>query len=308
MSVLIIIILFSLFFYWNNSFIFYKEKTKQLVPNEAKCFSEHCKSITYLNGCKRAVLFIHGFPTTPYMYSYPAAFFRDNGFDVYAPLIPTFGADYREFEKTNFSSWFLFIDSYYANLKKKYDEVYVIGVSMGGAMCLKLAEKYSGTNLSMKKIAVLSAPVTYNSLIKDKIVTNPLAYELRFLSLFIKRINASNIDGIKDGEDGNENWVGYGGTYLRPALSLIYNLKAIRKDLYKITVPMISIHDEGDKTVPFKNQKIITDCVKSKELIILSDKMPEFKHSHHSLLMYNSTKEKYSKIILDFFTGGENEF
>lgn len=297
-----ILVLIVLFFIWNISLIFYKEKKEpKLKSDESKCFSEKCRSILYVKGHDKAVLFIHGFPTTPSMYSYPAKVFSERGYDVYAPLIPTFGADYKEFEETSFSQWFSFIDDYYIELKNKYERVYVIGVSMGGAMTLKIAEKYSSSPLAPEKIAVLSAPVAYNSLIRDHFVTSWSFYIGRFLALFIKEIGAKCIECKPESEDGNENWTGYGGTFPRQGLSLIYNLKIIRKDLAKVSAPIISIHDKGDKTVPFGNQKIILSSISSSDIEAYSPEMPNYRHTHHSLLMYDSCKKEYTDLIFNFF-------
>ena len=121
MIVSLIISLLILVLLWSIYMPFYREKTIELQSNEAKCFSPRCRSIVYKNNNKKAVLFIHGFPTTPYMYDWATKYMRDKSYDVYSPLIPTFGADMKEFEKTNFSSWFHFIDEYYKKLRGEYE-------------------------------------------------------------------------------------------------------------------------------------------------------------------------------------------
>ena len=168
-------------------------------------------------------------------------------------------------------------------------------------MTLKLAEKYSHSPLSPEKIAVLSAPVAYNSLIRDHFVTSWSFYVGRFIALFIKEIGAECVDGKPEGEDGNENWTGYGGTFPRQGLSLIYNLKGLRKDLGRVDVPIISIHDRGDRTVPFGNQKIILSSIQSKDIEAYSPEMPNYRHTHHSLLMYDSCRKEYTDLIMSFF-------
>ncbi len=299
---LIIFLALILFFYWNSSLLFHKEReSRELTSDESKCFSPRCRSIIYENGNEKAVLFIHGFPTTPYMYAYPAREFSRNGYDVFSPLLPTFGTDYKEFEQSIFPEWFGFIDRYYLSLKKRYKDVYVIGVSMGGAMTLKIAELHRDSESSPKAIAVLAAPVAYNSLIRDGFVTSWSFYIGRIVAMFAKEIGAGYVDGKPGAEDGNDAWVGYSGTFPRQGISLVYNLKSIRKNLGSIRVPLISIHDKGDKTVPFGNQKIITGNVSSRKVKVISDKMPNFNHTHHSLLMYNSTRAKYTEEILKFF-------
>lgn len=296
-----IIIIIIAILLWSIYFPFYREKTITLIPDEDKCFSPECKSIVIKNNNKRAILFIHGFPSTPYMYSWATEYASTYGYDVYAPLIPTFGADYKEFAKTNFSSWFGYIDSYYNKLREEYKELYVIGVSMGGAMTLKLAEEYSGTNKAMDGIAVVSAPVVYNSFIRDRIVTNPLGYIARIIKIFVPYIGARTCTETPEYNDGEENWHGYRGTFPKQGVSLMYNFKIIRKDLNKIKVPMIAIHDETDKTVPYGNLDIIKKETNTKSEFYTSSMGEESINTHHALLTYESTRKPLMDKILSFF-------
>ena len=296
---MIALILLILFVIWNVYLPFYHERIhNHLKRDESNLISEKARSIEIRKGNSKAVLFIHGYPSSPDMYSYPAKVFSESGYDAFAPLIPTFASDIKAFEKTNFSEWFEYIDSYYLSLKGEYEKVYVAGVSMGGAMTLKLAERHP----EIPAIAVLAAPVTYNSLIKDGIVTDWRTYFARTIALFVKNINGSAVLSHPDSNDGDENWIGYGGVFPRQGLSLIFNLKAIRRDLGKVKCPAILIHDKGDKTVPFGNQRIIRSSISSKKVKVLSPRMDvKYKHSHHSLLMYESVRKEYTDDILSFF-------
>ena len=235
------------------------------------------------------------------MYAYSCKHFSEKGYDVFAPLIPTFGSSIEDFKKTNFSQWFSYIDKYYTSLRFSYEKVFIIGVSMGGAMTLKLCERYSSSPLAPEAVAVLSAPVVYNSFIRDRIITDPSFYIARTVALFKPVIGGKIMDGNPDGEDGDEEWAGYRGIFLPQAISLIWNLKEIRRNLGKITVPLISIHDKGDKTVPFKNQGIILREIRSENVESYSPVMDNYRHTHHSLLMYNSVKTKYTLYIERFF-------
>lgn len=297
MTAFLIIVLLLLFIWWNIRLPFYKDRrTAPLEADEDKVFSESNRSYIHEEGSGKAVLFIHGFPTTPSMYEYPRKFFSEHGYDVYAPLIPTFGADFKDFQETCFSQWFDYIRKQYEKISSTHDKTYVVGVSMGGAMTLKLAEVFKP-----EAIAVLAAPVTYNSLLRDGIVTSYPAYLVRTIALFRKNIAARIVDGRPGGEDGEEEWRGYGGLFPRQGLSLIHNLKSIRRDLSRITCPALLIHDKGDRTVPFGNLKLISEGISSSHIEIIESNMRNFKHSHHSLLMYDSTREEYTQRIYAFF-------
>lgn len=296
-----IAILLILIYLWSATLVFYHEKEKALISDEKKVFSPDNRTIEKTQNSDKAIMFIHGFPTTPHMYKMAADYAYERGFDVYAPLIPTFGADYKEFSKTNFSSWFLFIDSYYRNLRSKYKRLYVVGVSMGGAMTLKLAEKHSDSPTKMDGIAVLSAPVVYNSLFRDGIITNFASYFGRIIKLFIPYIAPECVTSWPGQNDGGETWHGYRGTFTKQGVSLIYNLKSIRRDLFRIRVPMISIHDVTDKTVPFENQGIIKKETYTESLFIETNMPTTSINTHHSLLMYYSTYRTLMDDIIEFF-------
>ena len=98
----VLFLLLFLFLNWNIPF--YRDKNKELlVSDESKCFSDDAKSIIYNRNRDEAVLLIHGFPTTPKMYTYAAKRLNEAGYDAYAPLIPTFGSNIEDFEKTNYT-------------------------------------------------------------------------------------------------------------------------------------------------------------------------------------------------------------
>lgn len=306
MTVLIIaVIAVLLFVIWNVFLPFYRDPyTKPLVADESKCFSEKCRSIVYEHGSDECVLMIHGYPTCPDMYSYTAARLRDAGYDVHAPLIPTFGADPGAFAKTDFTQWYGYIDQYYIALRQRYARVYVVGVSMGGAMTLKLAEEHSATPLAMDAIVSIASPVAYNCLHLG-IITNPLGYFARTFNLFVKTIGLGIVDGRDDGDDGNEEWRGYKGIVMLHGISLTKAFNTIRHDLGRIAVPMFVMHDRGDRTVPFSNLAIICrichDWIRVRREVEMDG---HWRHSHHSLLMYHSVQQGYTDEMIEFLKGG----
>ncbi len=292
-----VIIAIAIFIYlWSSCLLFYHEKPEKLEADESKCFDPACRSIVIRQGSEKAVLMIHGYPTTPAMYTYAASRMKDEGYDVYAPLIPTFGADYHDFEKTVFSSWYAWIEEYYEKLCKEYESVVVIGTSMGGAMALKLAE-----NHSVAATVIIGAPVVYNSFFRDRIVTSWASYLARIIGLFKPSIHAGIVTGKPDSNDGNEDWKGYRGLFPKQGASLVWNLKAIRRDLERIRTPLLSIHDRGDKTVPFKNQEIIRRETDTESYFVETEMGKECHHTHHALLMYKSVQKELMDKIISFF-------
>ena len=290
-------VLIIMIYLWSSCLLFYRESTEELHADESKCFDPACRSIVIKQGSDRAVLMIHGYPTTPAMYSYAAERMKEAGYDVYAPLIPTFGADWHDFQKTTFSSWYGWIEEYYAVLSKEYRKVFIIGTSMGGAMTLKLAE-----NHRPDAVVTVGAPVVYNSFFRDHIVTSWPSYFARIIGLFTPSLGAGIVTEKPDTNDGNEEWKGYKGLFPRQGASLVWNLRTIRKELGKIHSPLLSIHDRGDRTVPFANQGIIRKETQTEAQFIETEMGSECHHTHHALLMYRSVQKGLMDMIVSFFS------
>ena len=88
----------------------------------------------------------------------------------------------------------------------------------------------------------------------------------------------------------------------------MHNLKAIRKHLPDIRTPVFLLHDKGDRTVPFANLAIIDREIGSEKKKTMTSSMDRrYRHTHHSLLMYHSCREKNTYDILDFFKEVEDE-
>ena len=290
LSILILIYL------WSSCLLFYREKRKPLVSDESKCFDQACRSIVIRQGSDKAVLMVHGFPTTPAMYRYASECMKEEGYDVFAPLIPSFGADWHDFVETDFSSWYGWIEDYYLRLCSEYSSACVSGISMGGAMTLRLAETHR-----VKAAAVIGAPVVYNSLFRDHIVTSWPAYLLRIIGVFTPAIKPGIVRERPGANDGNEDWKGYSGTFPRQGASLVWNLRAIRRDLPLIDSPILSIHDRGDRTVPFANQGILKREMDTEAVFIETEMDSSCRHSHHALLMYRSVQSELMDRIISFF-------
>lgn len=295
-----ILLAILLFVVWNTTLFCYKDRNVQpLQTDDSKAFCEEARSIVLKQGSSKAILLVHGFPSTPHIYDYSSKRFLAAGYDVYAPLLPGFGTDAQAFGNTTFTQWFGYLANYYERLRSEYPTLHVLGISMGGMMTLKLGETYCNTDKQMDKLVSIAAPVVYNS-IADGIFTDPKQYIARTLALFKSSFGATNQKGNSRGEDGSEDWVGYGGIFVRPGLSLVHAMKTVRKELGKITCPLFAIHDTNDKTVPFKNLGIVAHENKSSDFKLLETTMGDFNHTRHALLTYHSIQDSLTTTILEF--------
>jgi carboxylesterase len=303
---IVALIILILIFIWSSSLIFFRDKnTYDLEVDETKVFSPKCKSIILEHEIKvdTAVLMIHGFPSTPNVYQYSAHCFFEKGYDSYAYLLPGFGTNIEDFKKTYFTQWFNYACKKYEELKSRYKNVVIVGISMGGAITLKLGEKYSNTDIEPLAIIPISAPVVYNSFIRDRKITNFGFYFARIINLFKKSFKTSICLRDETGIDNELSWTGYSGLFISQGLSLIKAEKTIRKELKKITCPMFAIHNVTDETVPFFNLPIIAKNNNSRNFKAKIIKMDGFKHTKHVLLLYFSVQEDLTYDIINYIEG-----
>ncbi len=84
---------------------------------------------------RRAVLLIHGYTGYPGELVRPAEDLFLYGFDVFVPRLPGHGTRGSDFIKSCFDDWLEMPRKAIEDLLSRYDDVYVVGHSMGGAIC-----------------------------------------------------------------------------------------------------------------------------------------------------------------------------
>ncbi len=286
----------------NGTSFLYHENPRYTPPDESRLMSSETGSFTMQTKSDKVILFVHGFPSTPAVYRWPAEIVSHAGWDVSAPLLPGFGTTWEDLLDTNFSQWYAYLKDVYLELRKKYRVLAVVGTSMGGALTLKLAEEFSPSpTAAPDAIVTIAAPVFINSVVRYGILKNPLYYMVRTIGWFIKSFNPANVaEGSENNIDGRGRWRGYSGNYPRQTYSLKLGLKRINRDLCKITVPCLLIQDKKDRTVPSENIYHISRRVQSTFLEMKLTNIGAVNHEHHSLLIYDSTRQAVIDRILQF--------
>lgn len=97
----------------------------------------------YLKGGERAVLLLHSFTGTIQDIKEVAEALNEEGFTCYAPCYTGHGLHVSEFVKYDIQDWWKDVEAAYHFLQAEgYQEIDVIGVSLGGIFSLKLAEQF----------------------------------------------------------------------------------------------------------------------------------------------------------------------
>lgn len=294
----------ALILLFNETDFLYRENSNYNETDLSQLFHKDAGPIEICRDREKAIIFVHGFPSCPQTYKYAARSAEQAGFDVYAPLLPGFGTNMENFLHTNFTQWFSYLENYYLDKRKTYKKVYVVGLSMGGALTLKLGEKYSGTEQAPDGISTTAAPVCLNSL-RHGMIKSWLLYFIRSISWFNKFIDNKS-ERWKEMEDNHSEWMGYRGTFPHQGYSIKMAVEKIRADLKKITVPLIAFHVPGDRTVDYKNLSFIENGISSQTKQFHTVDYAGYYNTSHCLFLYESIREKLMIDILDFFESLES--
>ena len=297
-----------LLFCWSALLWGYRDRhTERIEPHVDEVFDPRCLPIVLQHDppSDRAVIMVHGYPSTPYSFEYSANRAYEHGYDVYVPLLPGFGTRPRELYRTTFTQWYGYLENYYRDIRVEYDHVHVLGTSMGGAMALRIGEEFSDTEEAPDALATVAAPVFLND-IRLGVIQKWGYYFMRLVSLFTPALNPHIHLGGKRENDGEELWIGYGGAFVSGGVSFMHALKGIRSNLHKITIPLYSAHDQGDRTIAFQNLTVIQSGVNSQPFFARITRL-ESNHNRHVLLMYRSIQEELTNEILSFFDNHTKE-
>ena len=91
-------------------------------------------------GGPTGVLLCHGFTSSPQSLRPWAEFLAEAGLTVSLPRLPGHGTTWQEMARTRWEDWYAEVDRAFDELHAATDEIFVMGLSMGGCLALRLAE------------------------------------------------------------------------------------------------------------------------------------------------------------------------
>ncbi|MGI6226817.1 MAG: alpha/beta hydrolase [Peptococcales bacterium] len=191
-------------------------------------------------------LLIHGFTGSPGEMRPLGEHLHNKGYTVKGVLLPGHGTCVRDLAKTNWQNWYSEVVTGYNELKKQCEKLFVIGLSMGGALALHLA---ANKNINGGIVSICT-PIF---LAKQK------AYLAPYLQYFIKYSRKKSYT--------NKNYKSfwYDQYPISCTASLVKSLPIIKKELKSITNPILIIQSSLDKTVKPESAQYIYDNIGSKE-------------------------------------------
>lgn len=195
------------------------------------------------------VLLCHGFTGSPASLREWAEFLADAGYRVSLPRLPGHGTVWQELAVTAWQDWYDRVDEEFQALRSTCDRVFVAGLSMGGALALRLAQQHP----DVAGLMLVNPAILHQS---------PKQALVGILKHVVKAV-----EGI--GNDIAEQGVDEGSYDLTPvaAVHQMHHLWAdVRSCLDLVTCPLILFQSLSDHVVPGLSSEVILRQVSSTDI------------------------------------------
>lgn len=201
----------------------------------------------FLKGNKGACLLIHGFTSTPGELYELGKKINENGYTVLGVRLKGHGTTVEEMNNCTYEDWIESCVEGYKRLKQNYDNISVIGHSMGSLLALNIAENYE-----IDKVIALSPPIV----VKDK--------RAKFACIVKYFIKYTKWKEKERPEEEKKYLLGYNKVPLKSVHELNKLTSLVRRNLNKVNKPLLIVHSHNDQTVDEKSIEILSSNVSSK--------------------------------------------
>jgi len=202
------------------------------------------------DGGEVGVLLCHGFTGCPQSLRPWGEYLAERDLTVSLPLLPGHGTRWQDLAVTGWQDWYATVDLELRLLRERCEQVFVCGLSMGGALALRLAARHgdavSGVvavnpAMTLPRIQGYALPVLRHLLPSARGITSDIARE-----------------GVRE--------VGYDRVPLHAAHSLWHLLRVVRGELPQVTQPLLLLHSRVDHVVPPSDSALVLSRVSSRDV------------------------------------------
>lgn len=211
-------------------------------------------------GSRIGVLLSHGFTGQPASIKPWGEAVAEHGYGVAVPRLPGHGTTWQECNTTTWDDWYAELSAAFERLRREHDAVVVGGLSMGGALALRLAadhgDRVAGVVVVNPALATRRLDVKLLPVLKHLVPSFPgIANDIK-----------------KPGAEEH----GYTRTPLKAAHSMFRAWPHLVADLPKVTAPLLYLRSSVDHVVDDLTQPLVVSRVSSRDVteVTLED-------SHH---------------------------
>ena len=219
----------------------------------------------------------HGFTGSPVSMQGWSESLADAGFAVNMPLLAGHGTSWQDLARTPWEHWYRDFEAAYLELAGRCETVFVAGLSMGGALALRVAALHP-----VAGIAVVNPGLTFS----DK--RAKYSGLLRHVMKSVPAIgNDIKLPGVSE------------HAYARTPVAAVYQLSQLFEDtisrLPQVTAPTMVFRSTVDHVVPDTSLDMLKERIGSRELQVVP-----LENSYHVATMDNDAPLIFSQSA-DFF-------
>lgn len=202
------------------------------------------------SGTRTGFLLCHGFTGSPVSLRPWAEHLAGEGLTVSLPLLPGHGRTWQEMNRTTWQEWYAEAEAAFARLRESCDVVFVGGLSMGGAIVTRIAQKHG---------ADVAGLVLVNPAIK---VEDPRMKALPVLQRIVPSLPGIANDISKPDQDE--------GAYDRIPLKALHSQTKlwaeVVRDLPTVTQPVLLLRSAVDHVVPASSSALLLSRISSTDV------------------------------------------
>ncbi|MFZ0322925.1 MAG: alpha/beta fold hydrolase [Actinomycetes bacterium] len=193
------------------------------------------------DGGPTGVLLCHGFTGSPASMRPWGEQLAAAGLTVQIPRLPGHGTTWQELNLTRWDDWYGAVEAALVDLSERCPTVFVMGLSVGGTLTLRLAE------LQAQRIRGIC-------------VVNPMVHteNKAMVALPLLRHVVPSLPGVvNDIKKPGQDELGYDRLPLQALYSLSQTWPAVRDGLPSITMPVLVMHSTVDHVVEPSNSEYV---------------------------------------------------
>jgi carboxylesterase len=212
-----------------------------VLPGSEPFFSE---------GGPVGALLCHGFTGSPRTLRPWAEYLAEAGLSVSLPRLPGHGTTWQDLNRTGSADWYAAAETALRELSARCSQVFVLGLSMGGCIALRLAEQHPA---SVSGLVLVNPSLTADT-------------RLFLLAPVLKHVVTSlpGIAGDIKKPDSSEG--GYTRVPVKAVSTLPALWKATAKDLSSVTQPVLVYRSAADHVVGPASLKLLRAALPSAEV------------------------------------------
>jgi carboxylesterase len=213
------------------------------------------------DGGPTGVLLCHGFTGSPQSLRPWAEYLAGAGLSVSLPRLPGHGTTWQEMARTRWEDWFAEVNRAFDELQSRSDEIFVMGLSMGGCLALRLAELH-GT--AIRGLVLVNPWLTADS-------------ALLFAAVRVLKFVVPSVKGvISDIKKPGAAEVGYDRVPVRAVASVPGLWRTTQQHLAELTQPVLVFHSETDHVVGAASVSMLTSRLPASQIEVR--KLPDSYH------------------------------